>query len=490
MSFVKNLIQKSSAYMICEIVIMLGGFISFPIFTRLLTKQEYGMMNIISISISLAEEFSTLGIRHAVNRYYSTYNLNEKLSFFYSTTMVSSFIFGIVGTVITILVSILLAKLGIIENNLSNIILIAALLIVTRVISKVIGTMFRMLNLVKTYSILAVLTKYLGMGVSIVLVSVYMYGIKGFFIGLVVGEIVSLILILFVILKHLGLPSSSRYSHSILKEMITYGFPLIVAGFATTLLTIGDRYLIALFMSADDVAIYCVPYNFCSYILGVFVTGFEFAYFPLIMNEWRNGENEKVRQGIVRIIQIYCMFALPIIFGVSALGERIIKVVASNKYAEASYILPYVITGEMIMGISTPLMIGFVLMNKTGMILKCKWYAVLVNISLNLVLIPTMGLKGAALATLCSYVFFVVIGAWKSFKHFVINVPYRAISIYSACSFVMFIIINGLNEFIPDLNLISLIFAGVLTYMLLLISFDKDVRRITASGLLKISQKI
>jgi O-antigen/teichoic acid export membrane protein len=490
MSFLNKLIKQSSTYMVGEILIMIGGFISFPIFTRMLTKQEYGVMNLISISMSLVEEFSTLGIRHAVTRFYTSYESNDKLPVFYSTTTLSSLVFGIIGTFLTAIICMLLSLFGFLDNSMFSLLLIASLLIVTRVMTKVFGTLFRMQQMVKTYTVFAILSKYLGMGISIVLVSAYLYGIKGFFLGLVVGEIVSLILIYKVMLNKFGFPTISQYSSSMLKGMVTYGFPLIFAGFANSLLTIGDRYLIGSFLSAEDVAIYSVPYNLCSYILSIFVTGFEFAYFPLILNEWKGGESENARQGIVKVVRLYCMCALPVIFGVSALGEKIITIVASNKYVEASYILPYVILGEMIMGISTPLMMGFVLLQKTGTILKYKWYAVVVNFSLNLALIPIMGLKGAAVATLSSYTFFVVVGTRESFNYFRIPLPYFAILNYSICSVIMFTIIKGMNAISPGLDLIILIFAGFLSYLVLLCFCDRDVRRLTFWGMQRMAVKL
>jgi O-antigen/teichoic acid export membrane protein len=124
------------------------------------------------------------------------------------------------------------------------------------------------------------------------------------------------------------------------------------------------------------------------------------------------------------------------------------------------------------------------------MILKYKWYAVIVNISMNLVLIPIMGLKGAAVATLCSYIFFIVVGTRESFKDFKIRVPYFAIASYCISSVVMFIMIKGLVAFFPYINLITIILAGVSIYFVSLLICDKDVRSVTILGMQRIVNKL
>lgn len=73
MSFVQKLIKQTSAYMIGESLILIAGFISFPIFTRILSTKDYGMMNLVGISLSLVEAFSSVGLRHGSQRFYDSY---------------------------------------------------------------------------------------------------------------------------------------------------------------------------------------------------------------------------------------------------------------------------------------------------------------------------------------------------------------------------------------------------------------------------------
>ncbi len=480
MSFIQKLIRHSSTYMIGEVVIMLGGLISFPIFARLLTKEEYGVMSLITITLTLLEDTSTIGIRHGVNRFYSVFSGTNDEKDFYTTTIKGSFLFGVCGSILAVLSSKILAACGVVPEGIISIFIVAIYLVIIRLMTKVIGCLFRMRQQTKTYTIFAVLTRYLGMGCSIVLVAVYLYGLKGFFVGLLLGELLTLLFMAITMVREMGLPNG-RFSTDILKKMMGFGLPLISAGFAGTLLSLGDRYLIGFYMTATDVAVYSVPYNLCSYITGILITGFEFAYLPLIMDSWQEQGPDVVAGNVQKIIRIYWMLAAPIILGVTALGEQFITVVASSKYAGASYILPYVITGEMLMGLSTPMMIGLILHQQTKIIARYKWYAAVANILANLALIPLLGLLGAAISTLLCFVLFIYFGARTSERYLTVAIPWRHIGCYTASAVVMFLALKGAVVAMPEVSLLILVPAGALIYAVMLLLLDCDTRRMVCT---------
>lgn len=471
--------------MTCEILIMAGGFISFPIFTRLLSKEEYGIMNLISISLVLVEALSSVGLRHASQRFYSSYKDEKQLQKFYSTTILSSIAFGVLGTLIIFIISKMLSFWGIISNNVNSIFVVASFLIAIRILTKIIGCLFRVREMAKTYSVFAVLTKYIGMFLSIVFVMGYLYGIYGYFLGLVLGELLVLCVFWMFMVREMGY-SGFYFSGDMLKEMVSYGFPMVLAGFAGTILTMGDRYLIGYFMSAEDVALYSVPYNLCSYVANVPIAAFDFAFVPMIMNEWskkKHGENE-LHQQVNKVIKMYCIFALPIIFGVSALGERIVVLLASNKYSGASYILPYVLIGEMLKGLFTPLTIGLFFSKKTKVLAKLTGFCAIINIIMNIFLIPVLGLLGAAISTLFCYIILLVVGGSISSTYFKLKMPWYNITRYSICAIIMFFFIRFLDEYYIVNNLPIFILSGIFIFILSILVIDRELR-ITAINLIK-----
>src|SRR3954469_4678535 len=70
MSALKTLYRHSSHYLGGRVVVMLMGFISFPVFTRVFSVAEYGAINLITNTVLLLTVLSNFGFQHSVQRYY------------------------------------------------------------------------------------------------------------------------------------------------------------------------------------------------------------------------------------------------------------------------------------------------------------------------------------------------------------------------------------------------------------------------------------
>src|SRR5882672_11731957 len=70
MSALKTLYRHSSHYLGGRVAVMLLGFVSFPVFTRVFSVADYGTMSLITNTVLLLTVLSKFGFQHAVQRYY------------------------------------------------------------------------------------------------------------------------------------------------------------------------------------------------------------------------------------------------------------------------------------------------------------------------------------------------------------------------------------------------------------------------------------
>jgi len=475
MSVIRKLIGHTSVYMTGEVLVMAGGLISFPIIARLLSQEEYGLMVIVSTTLLLAEAMSTGGLHHASLRFYPHYHEIGETRSFYSTLIFGSLAFGAVGTLLLVFIFKILSSFYFVSENIRSIFFLALPLVLIRIMTHIFGSLYRIREKPGIYISFAILNKYVGLSLIIVFLSLLYLGLFGYYLGLFLGELAVLLIYWFFISREIDY-SVSSVSASILKEATTYGFPLVFSGLAGTLLISSDRYLIGHFLTKADVAIYSVPYNLCSYLSGILTSGFEFALIPIIMNEWNKGFVDKVHLELQRVIRLYCMAAFPLVAGTCALGRQLIVLLASDKYSEAHYILPYIIVGVMIQGLLTPLMMGLVFSNSTRQIAFMTWQAAILNVAMNLFLIPKFGLYGAAVSTLLCYALLAVVGAVRSSKHFKIIMPWHPIGLYGLSALLMFSALKFVAIPFPDTALPIQIGFGAVLYLCLLFTFDKKFR--------------
>lgn len=475
MSIRKRFVKLTSIYLVGEIIIMAGGFLSFPILTRILTKQEYGVMNLISMTIMLVALLFSAGLRHSSQRFYAEYEVNNKFQHFYSTIIYTTLFLGILGTISVISLSKTLLWLDLLPSASSKLLAIASFLVGIRLLTEIVGCLYRVREKANIYALFAVLTKYAGMLLSILFVFHYSYGLTGYYSGLILGEVAILVVYAKVMIRDMGIPKVS-FSFPLVKEMVQYGFPLILTGFAGFVLRVGDHYLIGYFLSAEDVAMYSVPYNLCSYITDLTISAFQFSFIPMIMNQWATNAREGIEAQVRLMINIYFLVTIPAIFGISVLGEKLIVLLASSKYAGAHHILPYIVAGEGIKGLLLPLAVGLQFFKKTKVIALVTIGCALLNVCLNIVLIPILHLLGAAISTLLCYCVMVIACERASSKYFYVPLPWKALFVYICSSAAMSLGLIYVSSTFHNINVFALILIGICLFFLFVIVIDVDAR--------------
>ncbi|RJQ23909.1 hypothetical protein C4565_10535 [Candidatus Parcubacteria bacterium] len=471
-----RLLKNTSIYILGEGAILVSSLVSFPILTRLLTKSDYGILSLITLSVSLAESLFSFGLGHAIQRFYSDHMDKGDVDLFHSTSLIAAVSAGIIGSILTLGASKFLSMFNIISDEIFFVSQLAALLTLIRIIIRIFGSFLRAQELSKKYVILSISAKYSGMFLAIILIHEFELGINGFFIGLLLGELVVILLYLKLFLSSFVV-RPLVYSHKLTIDMIKYGFPMVLSGLAMNLLNLGDRYIIGYFMTTADVANYSVPYNLCMYLQGTIVTAFQFAMVPSILKSLKTvGEVNAIFQ-IKNIIKMYCFISVPLFFGIITVGEDIIVFLASEKYRSDEILIPFIMAGVFFSGLHTPLTIGLLIYKKSIVLLKISILAALINMIMNILLVPVLGLVGAALSTLISYVLFVSLGAFASSKLLKIMIPWKPITRYISYSILSLSLFYLTKIYVLHENIFFQITAGISSYVFLLLLFDCDVKR-------------
>ena len=106
MSLLQSIFKQSFFYLGGEIAIIASGLISFPIFTRILSKEAYGIMSLIGVTLFLAETVFSGGLRHAMQRFYGELKKKQQDStlLIIATTFYGSLLLSAVGIIILVFI--------------------------------------------------------------------------------------------------------------------------------------------------------------------------------------------------------------------------------------------------------------------------------------------------------------------------------------------------------------------------------------------------
>ncbi|HVZ74052.1 MAG TPA: oligosaccharide flippase family protein [Polyangia bacterium] len=481
-SAVKRLLVHTSHYSLSSFLTMVAGLVSFPLLTRIFSVGDYGIMNLIGSTLTVAVALGKVGVQHSIVRYQSEisagkgrYTLRELAS----TTM-----FGMIGTALTAM-AILMVLVHFVparwfaDSRLRLLFSVATLLIFVQVVESNFLNFLRAEQATTTLLKYQVAKRYLGLGLILTTVFFISQSLGGFYTASVVNESLALIALALLVYVKRGwpLPRLSEFRRPLYRELLGFGIPMMIGyEMAGLILAVGDRYVIEGLIGETPLGLYSAAYNLCQYVQSVFIASVAQAIMPLYMQMWDAKGVEETQAFIARSMRTYVLLAAPLIAGLAAVGPELLPSLASDKYATGAGILPWVISGMVIEGANAMVGAGLFIHRKTRVIMSIVLSCAIANIGLNFILVPRIGIMGSAIATLVSYAASALLLGAAGRRLLVVKLPWMTILRAGVSAFVMFLAVRNI---LPARRLLTVCvrsIAGAPVYAALVYLIDPDAR--------------
>jgi O-antigen/teichoic acid export membrane protein len=195
------------------------------------------------------------------------------------------------------------------------------------------------------------------------------------------------------------------------RRAMSYGLPLLVSTSAGLILSLADRYMIDFMLNSHAVGVYSVGYDISDKAMKLTFYAITGACLPVALRTYSDGgETESIRL-ISRVTRICILIMIPVAMGLATTGHLVVEVMAGNAFAESAGVLPWIAAGVFCLGLSQVLSQIFLVRENTRLLMWMLVAAAGLNIALNLVLIPYLGIMGAAYSTFATYAIYLAI-AW------------------------------------------------------------------------------
>lgn len=229
------------------------------------------------------------------------------------------------------------------------------------------------------------------------------------------------------------------------KGHLSYGVPICLSLFLTYSLAQGDVFFIKYFMGDLAVGQYNAGYNLANRAVDVIFIWVAMAVTPVAITVIENEGTEKARAVMRNYGGILLLFALPAATGIALVAEPAGLILGESVRAEAVKIIPWIAFAGVLNGfISYYTQRAFMLSNNTFVLVLTLIPPVILNVVLNLLLIPAYGLAGAIGATLAAYGFGIVISFGVARRYFPLPIPFRALAECAFACAVMAICVQAL----------------------------------------------
>lgn len=419
-----NLLKKFIQFAMGNGIVLILGFISSPIITRLIDDpSQMGKFNMFITVANLALVIVLLGIDQSYVKYYYEEDLNSRGKLLRRCIKVPLSISIVIGFLILFFNR--SVSMYIVGQESLGVAVFTALHIAGLVINRFALLQIRMKQKAKLYSFLTVLAKM----TYLMLVGVFYLRYNNNYMTLVLSIILSNIVVSIVAIvlerKEWFKFDKTAELKVTTKQLIVYGFPLVFTMIITWLFQSIDKIFINHFCGYKEVGLYGSAMTIVG-LLNTFQGAFTTFWVPVAYEHYNNSPEDK--GFFIKINNIITVVMVFLAIGLIAMKDIVVLLLGPN-YREAVFIFPYLVFMPIMYTISETTVMGINFKGKTKKHILIASVAAIFNLVGNLFLVPIYGAKGAAISTGIAYIVFFCMRTYMSNKEYKVDYRLKSFSI-------------------------------------------------------------
>jgi len=417
---IKELGRQSVIYGLGGVLNQLVNFVLVPLYSYYLTPGEFAVYELLFRTMQLALIVAQLGLASAIFKS-ALYDKASDTKTLYSTAFYtlagSSLLTVAAGALLAGWLSGLLFETAAYTRLVWLTFLTAALdtfIVVPMARLRIEGRALRY----SAISFAAFATRLL---LNVVFVAFLKRGVN----GLVEANLVQSALFFFVYLWHIRDQLALRFSTAELRRLLSFSLPTVPALLGSTALVISDRYILNFYRTADEVGVYAMGYRI-ALVANMAVQAFQLAW-PMLM--FSVADSKDAERFYSRVLTYLFWGGGFLSVGLAALAGDILRLVSTPAYYGAAAVIPLVVLSYVFYGAYFATNIGSLLKNKTYWITIIVGISLAVQVGLNLLLVPRIGMMGAALTTALSYLLMPIMAIAISRRFYKVRYEYGRIAL-------------------------------------------------------------
>ena len=438
---IKNLTKHSAIYSISTFIQRTQGLIMLPIYTDtsyLATKSVYGDYILVYTFIAFMNIFYLYGLDSSFLRYYFLGQYTRKD--IYRSAIQIVLISSLLTSAIIFLFASSIARIIFNSSGYDFFIKIAAGILLFDTLCNLPYLILRAEEKSFIYTLIRIGRFILELALNIIFVVYLKYGVKGILFANLLAAAINLLFMIPFQWSYI----KGKFSFIAIKDLLTFGLPLIPNSLAYLLVEISDKYLMSRLLDKDTLGEYGVNYRLGTLML-LIVSAFRTAWQPFFLKIAKDPDAKKI---YARILTYFICGATFVVISGSFFVEYIVQIpVAPGKtllgkaYWGGVKIIPIILLSYLCYGVYVNLTVGIYIKKKSQWMFLFTGLAALFNISSNFYLMPHYGMMGAAFATLLAYLIMMLSIFIANQKFYPIKYEYKRIfwiGLYLICSLVIF----------------------------------------------------
>jgi O-antigen/teichoic acid export membrane protein len=411
----------------------LGGLVSrivavllLPLYTHYLTPADYGKIETLVALTTLLGIILRAGISSAFFRFY--FDAEDAAG--RRTVLRTSFWFTMVGGTLGLLLLVALAapisELLFGTTGAANLVRAAGVALWATVNYEQLTSLFRVEERSLAFVAASLANVAVTIGVTLLLVVSLGKGAVGVIVGNFSGTLVVYLALLGFRREQLGL----EFDRDLLRAMNRFGIPLVPTALFLWVTNFSDRFFLVKLSDVAQAGLYSVGVRVASAMV-LLLTAFRMAW-PAFAYSIR--EDDHAKRTYAYVLTYMTVVTSWVALALTLLAPWLVHLLAAPRFASASRVVGPLSFASVAFGAYIVIAIGVGRIRRTQFNWVVTGAAAVVNVALNLTLIPPYGMMGAAIATVAAYVTMAAGMAWWSQRVYPVPYQWRRVATAALCA--------------------------------------------------------
>jgi O-antigen/teichoic acid export membrane protein len=232
------------------------------------------------------------------------------------------------------------------------------------------------------------------------------------------------------------------FSKDLLRQSLRFGVPRIPHGVAHQVIAVFDRYLLARFVTLHELGLYATGASI-GLGLKLFLSAFESAWAPFYFGVMREPD---AKETFSRVTTYGVAVLVLLTASLSAIANDLVLLMTTSAFQPAARVIPWIALGVTLQGVYLLTSIGLNITKHTEYYPLATGLAASASVASNIILVPRMGIVGAAISNTLAYAVLAATSWWFSRRFYPIAYERGRLARIVIAGIVAF----GTSRLVPD----------------------------------------
>jgi O-antigen/teichoic acid export membrane protein len=440
---IKTSVRDTFIYSIGTFSSKLAGFILVPLYTNrnYLSSTDYGVLNLVEANIQFIISVFGVGLWYAYERWFYDKDYPNRQKSIFFTVLVTS---------VAIAIMLFIASLPF-TGNLSELLFqssdyafIAQLMILNagvEIIAQTPNSLIRLSGKPVLFTSANVLKLIISLTATVGMIVWGGFGLEAVYYGQLLG----LFFYFLILSPFLYSWIEVVWEGKVLREMVFFRFPSVFPIIALNIFSFSDRYILSRLIGVDEAGVYSLGAKLANTIKVFVITAVWLALMPTMYKMMNDPGHKRFYSKVMTYLGFSVMIVVMVF---SFFSKEIVSFFATEDYYLRAYqVMPFVALGIYFGLLKDVSMMGLNITKRTGSIATITIIISAINVGLNLLLIPYLGIVGSALAGMGAQLFFLVAIFQVAQKNYPIPYEVRKVLLMIFLFCVMIVIVRLIESF-------------------------------------------